>query len=62
MCVSPYRPKSPRGRLAYTFLCLTVFGLPADVVAASLGIDPSEVEKISALVGPPLYASFLIII
>lgn len=32
----------------------TVFGLPDDVVAAALGIDPSEVQKISDLVGTTL--------
>lgn len=63
MCVShpPYRLKSIPTRVAYTFLYLTVFGLPADVVAASLGIDQSEVEKISELVGI-LYVPFQIII
>lgn len=43
------------------FLRLTVFGLPADVVAASLDIDPSEVEKISEMVGT-LYISFPVIV
>lgn len=64
MCVShlpPYRPKSPPRHVAYASLYITVFGLPADVVAASLGIDPSEVEKISELVGT-LHVPFQIII
>ena len=46
---------------AYTFLLLTVFGLPTDVVAASLGIDPSKVQEISDSVGAPLCVAFPII-
>lgn len=48
MRIAPNLPRD--GSLTRSFV-LIVFGLPADVVAAALAIDPSEVEKISELVG-----------
>jgi len=71
MCVPLFPPLSPPKHVAYTFLHLTVSGLPADVVAASLDIDQSEVENTSKLVGtlhvplpvtilPPRFHRFLI--